>query len=115
VNASLEDYIEAIIVLTKSGETAGYVAKYRPQVPIITVTRSLHVARSIHLHRGCYPLHYDQPASENWQEDVDGRIQFAIKHGKAMGLLKGTGSVVAIQGWKGGAGNSNTLRILPID
>ena len=39
VNACLEHDCSAIIVLTTTGNTARLLAKYRPRVPIITVTR----------------------------------------------------------------------------
>jgi pyruvate kinase len=47
----------AILVLSTSGNTARLVSKYRPEVPILTVTRNEQTARQIHLHRGCYPFH----------------------------------------------------------
>jgi len=91
------------------------------------VTRNPQTARQIHLHRGCYPFVYDKPQSTlvntsdaflspaesaPWQEDVDSRIRFGMEQGVKYGLLKHGDMVVAVQGWKGGLGNTNTLRIL---
>lgn len=126
VNASLEKYIKAIIVLTTSGETARLVAKFRPQVPIIVVSRSLQTTRQIHLHRGCYPMNYTDNESllkrselamnsAEWQADVDKRISWAMQEGKKMGLLTENSSVVVIQGFKGGIGNTNAMRIVKVE
>jgi pyruvate kinase len=121
VNASLEPYIRAIIVLTTSGESAYRVAKYRPQVPIITVTRNEQLSRRLHLYRGCYPLYYDHPAPdrgtctvEEWEKDVEKRMEWAMQEGKKLGWLAAGDHVICIQGSRGGAGFTNTLRILPV-
>ncbi|KAI8058517.1 pyruvate kinase [Syncephalis plumigaleata] len=112
VSASIEHYASAIIVLTTSGNSARLVAKYRPHVPIITVTRDASAARQCHLHRGCYPFLYTQERRDIWQEDVEARIQWALEMGVKYGLLKRGDSVIAVQGWKGGFGHTNTMRIL---
>lgn len=121
VNAALQSYIHGIIVLTISGKTAKQVARFRPKVPIVTVTRTDAVARQIHLWRGCYPLIYPESQKgevvgdvEKWQDDVDSRIFWAMEESKKMGLLQAGHNIVAIQGWKGGVGNTNTLRILQV-
>ncbi|KAG0240900.1 Pyruvate kinase [Actinomortierella wolfii] len=112
VSAAHEQKAGAIIVLTTSGHTARMVSKYRPQCPIITITRNASTARQVHLYRGCYPFHYLEPKSSDWQHDVDARLQYGIEEGVAAGLLKHGDPVIAIQGWKGGLGNTNTMRIL---
>ncbi|KAJ1974760.1 Pyruvate kinase [Dimargaris xerosporica] len=121
VSASMDQNAAAIIVLTTSGESARLVAKYRPQVPIITITRSDSVGRQIHLYRGCYPFKYSKPRLTTddpqrqltiWQEDVDCRIRWGIERAIEQGLLKQGDVVIAVQGWKGGLGNTNTMRIL---
>lgn len=60
VNAAFDENVAAILVLTTSGESARFVAKYRPRVPIITITRDPQTARQVHLYRGCYPFVYPQ-------------------------------------------------------
>ncbi|KAI9311024.1 pyruvate kinase [Dichotomocladium elegans] len=132
VSAALEQNAGAIIVLTTSGNSARLVAKYRPRAPIIVVTRNPIIARQIHLYRGCFPFHYPRPSTAAaarlssassaaqlspadaapWQEDVDNRILWGMEQAIKYGLLKHGEAVVAIQGWKGGLGNTNTMRIL---
>lgn len=115
VTAALEQDASAIIVLSTSGETARYVSKYRPQVPIIMVTRSDHTARFCHLYRGVWPFVFRQPkpvTGEAWQEGVDDRLKFGLERAMDLGILKTGGVAIAVQGWRGGLGNSNTLRII---
>lgn len=119
VNAAIEQFAAAIIVLSTSGDTARLVAKYRPPCPIITVTRNARTTRTIHLYRGCFPLLFQVPEAgatnkERWQDDVDERIQFALDEGKKLGFLEAGDTVIAIQGWRGGAGFTNTMRLLSV-
>lgn len=113
VAAAHEQNAKAIIVLSTSGDTARFVSKYRPQIPIIMVTRNSTTARNGHLHRGVWPFVYDLPkpsSSQEWQEGVDERLAFGMECAKKLGILKSSDIVVAIQGWRGGLGSSNTLR-----
>ena len=117
VTASFESHASAIIVLTLSGSSARLLAKYRPQCPIIGVTRSGHTARCMHLYRGCHPLiaapkQVTDP--ELWQLDVDARINEAIAYGKRKHLLRTGDMVVCVQGWRGGSGHTNTMRMINV-
>ncbi|KAJ1830809.1 Pyruvate kinase [Coemansia sp. RSA 2711] len=122
VNAALEQNAKAIICITTTGTSARLLSKYRPSVPILVVTRDYHTARHVHLSRGCYPFHYqkaapaysgsDNAARDQWQNDVDERIQFAIANALDAGLVQKNDVVISIQGWRGGVGNTNTMRIL---
>lgn len=96
VNAAHEQGAKAIIVLTRSGNSARLISKYRPSVPIIVVTRNPQTSRQVHLHRGCFPFHYPKNSSKEatllstsasttylspielapWQGDVDDRIKW---------------------------------------
>ena len=49
-----------------------------------------------------------------WQTDVDNRIRFGLKHALKMNIIKPNTTVVAVQGWKGGLGHTNTLRVLSV-
>ncbi|KAF7729938.1 Pyruvate kinase [Apophysomyces ossiformis] len=132
VSAAHEQNAGAIIVLSTSGNTARLISKYRPRAPIIVITRNPQTARQVHLYRGCFPFHYPKASSAAaqrfsatsasahlspaeyapWQEDVDSRITWGMEQAIKYGLLKHGDPVVAVQGWKGGLGNTNTLRIL---
>ncbi|KAI8070700.1 pyruvate kinase [Gongronella butleri] len=130
VSAAHEQNVGAILVLTTSGNSARLVSKYRPHAPIIVITRNPTTARQVHLYRGCFPFVYPKPSvarvssvatspsylspAENapWQEDVDLRIMWGMEQGIKYGLLDRGKAVVAVQGWRGGLGNTNTLRII---
>ncbi|KAI8977518.1 pyruvate kinase [Mycotypha africana] len=112
VSAAAEQNAGAIIVLSKSGHSARLCSKYRPSQPIILVTREEQTARQSHLHRGVFPFVYKGEVSSKWDEDVESRIKWGIQQGKEAGLIKSNDPIVIVQGWKGGLGNTNTVRIL---
>ncbi|KAI0257451.1 pyruvate kinase [Lactifluus subvellereus] len=117
VAAASEQGASAILVLSTSGNTARLISKYRPSVSIIAVTRNEQTARQIHLHRGVYPFWYPEPrgvTSQQWQTDVDNRIRFGLRSALALNLIKPGTTIIAVQGWKGGLGHTNTLRILSV-
>jgi pyruvate kinase len=117
VAAASEQNAGAILVLSTSGNTARLISKYRPAVPIITVTRNQQTSRQIHLHRGCYPFWYPEPRgveTHQWQTDVDNRIRFGLRNALALNIITPGSTVIAVQGWKGGLGHTNTLRILSV-
>jgi len=117
VAAASEQNAGAILVLSTSGNSARLISKYRPGVPIITVTRNEQTARQIHLHRACYPFWYPEPrgvSEGQWQQDVDNRIRFGLRSALELKILKPGSTVVAVQGWKGGFGHTNTLRVLSV-
>jgi pyruvate kinase len=81
-------------------------------MPIILVTRNAQTARQSHLHRGIFPFVYEGDKDANWQLDVEARIRHGIDQGKKHGLLRSNEPIVIVQGWKGGLGNTNTIRVL---
>ncbi|KZF26254.1 pyruvate kinase [Xylona heveae TC161] len=117
VSASLEQEAGAILVLSTTGDTARLVSKYRPIAPIIMVTRNPKASRYSHLYRGVYPFHFPEAKPDfkkaDWQEDVDRRIKWGIFNAIKLGVLKEGQNVVCVQGWRGGRGHTNTLRIVP--
>ncbi|WVR08704.1 pyruvate kinase [Kwoniella sp. DSM 27419] len=114
--AAIEQNAGAIIVLSTSGVSARLLSKYRPACPII-FTRNQQTARQSHLSRGVYPVWYPEPRgipAEKWQIDVDNRIRYGLRAALELGIVKPDATVMAVQGWKGGLGHTNTLRILSV-
>lgn len=112
VSASYEQDAKAIVVLSTLGLLARLVSKYKPNVPILMVTRNLNSARYCHLYRGVYPFVYQQQKAENWQEDVENRLRWAVSEAIELGLIHKGDSIVTVQGWTRGSGHSNTVRIV---
>ncbi|KAK4153999.1 pyruvate kinase [Chaetomidium leptoderma] len=119
VRSSLDLNASAIFVLSTSGESARLISKYRPVCPIIMITRNAASSRYAHLYRGVYPFLFPEAKPDftkvNWQEDVDRRIKWGLSHAIDLGILNEGETVVVVQGWKGGMGNTNTLRIVKAD
>lgn len=112
VLAAYEQDAKAIVVLSTSGHTCRLVSKYKPKVPIMMVTRNSRAARYSHLLRGVYPFIYEKNKVENWQEDVENRLRWAVSEAIDLGIIKKGDSIVTIQGWTRGSGHSNTVRIV---
>jgi len=112
VRASLDMNAGAILVLSTSGDSARLLSKYRPVCPIFMVTRNARASRYAHLYRGVYPFLFGEAkpdfAKVNWQEDVDRRIKWGIAEAFKLKVLTEGETVVVVQGWKGGMGNTNT-------
>lgn len=116
VRASLDLNAGGIVVLSTSGDSARLLSKYRPVCPIFMVTRNPSASRYGHLYRGVYPFEFPEAKPDfskvNWQEDVDRRIKWGISRALELNVLSKNDTVVVVQGWKGGMGNTNTLRIV---
>ncbi|KAL1871593.1 hypothetical protein VTK73DRAFT_1983 [Phialemonium thermophilum] len=119
VRASLDLNAGAIIVLSTSGESARFLSKYRPVCPIFMVTRDPVTSRFSHLYRGVYPFLYPEPMPDfskvNWQENVDRRIQWGVEKALKLEMISKGDTVVVVQGWRGGMGHTNTIRIVKAD
>lgn len=115
VSASFQKSVSAIIVLTSTGATARLVAKYRPPVPILAITREHHVARQLNLFRGCFALFYpNNQRTDEWKNNVEERFNWAIEEGKKNCFFKSGDSAIIVQGSKGGRGNTNSLKVISI-
>lgn len=69
-----------------------------------------------HLYRGVYPFYFPEAKpdfnSAPWQEDVDRRLKWGIKNAMELGILEKGAPVVCVQGWRGGMGHTNTVRMV---
>lgn len=81
------------------------------------VTRNARASRYSHLYRGVYPFLFNEPKPDftkmPWQEDVDRRLKWGIKNAIDLGVLNEGDAVICVQGWRGGMGHTNTLRVVP--
>ena len=121
VATSLELNAGAILVLTTSGSTARLLSKYRPVCPIIMVTRNARASRYSHLYRGVWPFLYPEAKPDfsqpehDWQEDVDKRLKWGIANAIKLEVVNKGDHIVCVQGWRGGMGHTNTIRVVPAE
>jgi pyruvate kinase len=45
---------------------------------------------------------------------VDNRIRFGLRSALALNIITPGSTIIAVQGWKGGLGHTNTMRILTV-
>jgi pyruvate kinase len=119
VSASFEQDVQALIVLSISGNTARLVAKYRPQCPIICITTDQITSRQLHLTRGVYPVYCPLPYDSNsttWPNYIDSMVAYGIREcaRKGMRMLKAGDIAIVVQGWTSSSGHTNTLRVIRI-
>ncbi|CAD6186440.1 unnamed protein product [Caenorhabditis auriculariae] len=111
-SAAVSCNASAILLITTTGRSAIQCSRFRPPVPIMTISRNLGVCRQLHLYRGVFPVHYNAERAADWPTDVDNRINHAIEVGKDRGFIHKGDFLVVITGWRQGAGATNTLRII---
>ena len=88
VNASFEQDVQALIVLSVSGNTARLVAKYRPACPIICITTDQITSRQLHLTRGVYPVYCPlsfNPKDSSWAAFIDSMVTYGIAESQRKG------------------------------
>lgn len=72
----------------------------------------------MHLWRGLFPLLIQEKKlktlveGDEWVSDVEDRVSAAIEAGVAKGFFKRGDTLILLTGWRGGSGNTNTLRII---
>ncbi|MBJ6360943.1 pyruvate kinase [Paenibacillus sp. GCM10012307] len=106
VSASLELGAKAIITATESGFTARMVSKYRPQAPIIAITRHQHVLAKICLLFGVIPIKGDSYATTD--EMFDSSTRLALENGH---IAPGDTVVLSAGVPLGESGRTNLLQI----
>jgi pyruvate kinase len=99
-----------IVCLTSSGSTARRISKYRPQVPIFSLTDKEYVISICELMWGVIPLYL--PLSDNVQESIDRSVGFLKEKGK---IKKGDRVVFTLGIPMGVSGSTNLIQVLIID
>lgn len=97
---------KAIITVTKSGETARQLAKFRPLYPIIGCTTEEHVYRQLNLSWGVSPLMIAE------ETDTDALFDHAVDAAERTGLVKSGDLVVITAGMPlGVSGTTNMMKV----
>lgn len=97
---------KAIVVCTRTGDTARKVSRFRPNINIIGMTTDIHAYRQLALSWGVLPTMADEYSS------IDILFYFAKQIAKKSGLVK-KGDVIVITGGtpNGKSGNSNLINV----
>ena len=101
------DDVAAIIAFTSSGSTARRISKYKPSVPVIAVTFSPEIQRSLQAVWGVIPFYSDI------RNDPSNDDELANTIAKSFGVEVGKQVIIAA-GYPTGAGNTNLMKIVEI-
>ena len=106
VKTAIDIDAKAIIVLSETGATARYIAKFRPNMPIAVLTPSDSVARqSYGLLKGCFAFQVDS------LEDTDALVQECVTECRNVGVAKEGDSIVVVSGTTYGMGATNQIKV----
>lgn len=113
VSLSFEEGFGMIVVISESGETEKFVAKYRPRVPVLVISDKGHIARQSMFLRGLQPLMVPSLADTC----VNSLLTMACNHGKEKGLAKTGQSVICIydSDLSDGVEEATTLRVVTVE
>jgi pyruvate kinase len=100
----------AILTLTESGFTSRAISKYRPDCPILAVSRSPEVVRKLALNWGVSALLFPDGGSQ----DDEARIAFGIDRARELGFAPRGARIVASAGISGESGSTNLLRVVTV-
>lgn len=89
VTLSMSSKADAIVLFTRTGETAKHISKYRPRIPIIAVCDSAELAQRLQIYYGVYPLVIKF-------SDTDATIDLALTEAKKSGFLKKGNKIVLV-------------------
>jgi pyruvate kinase len=111
VKTAYDVQAKAIVCLTTSGKTARYVAKYRPQMPILVLTAMGHVARQTQGYfKNC------ESAMLGSMLGTDSILVRAQEMVKRKGWVKPGDSIVCVYGLREGVtGTTNMMRVITVE
>lgn len=61
-----------------------------------------------------HSMNYENPCTQEWNEDEDRLIRFAIEYGMKNFYFKPGSFVILVAGWKAGSGSTYMLRVPPL-
>ena len=86
-----------IIVLSKSGATAQAIAKFRPDVPIVTFVPNQKAGRMLQLHRGVHPVFIENAKNQARILSSDSsRFGMAVAHAASLGFCESGDKVIIV-------------------
>ncbi len=107
VTLANSSHAEAIVVITKSGQTARELAKFRPRIPVIAFAPTGSVHQKLSLNFGVFPV-------LAMFTDPDTTIETGIAAAKKAGLLKKGMRVVLLSDAPAKGGNVSTVQMRTI-
>jgi len=111
VSLTRHQNIKAIFTLSTTGTSMTYLAKFRPDCPIIVISRDPHVCRIAHLYRGCFGLEYEiaKDDSASAADDRQQRIDWGISMCKERGIVNVGDHICVASGHPGKNGENISL------
>ncbi|CEO94910.1 Pyruvate kinase [Plasmodiophora brassicae] len=97
-----------IVVLTESGASARFVAKYRPSIPVLTLTTDKTVYRQTLASRALWPMLVQGGKSD------DEMMQDAIAYAQKNKWVAVDDWVIVVSGTQGIQGSAHTLRVVRV-
>lgn len=106
VTTSIDLHATAIVTVTKTGQTARMISKYRPEAPIISGTTSETVCRQMNLSWGVIPMMVEE------KTDSEKLFEHAVDCAEKNGYVK-DGDLVVITGGMplGVSGTTNMMKV----
>ena len=105
---ALHLHVPVIVTLTETGFSSRLISRFRPECPIIAITSSVKVVRTLAMNWGVIPLLYEgEPTDE-------AKIDFSIRKVKEMGLARDGDNVILAHGYSSKAGGTNLIRVVTI-
>ncbi|XP_050667642.1 pyruvate kinase-like isoform X2 [Leptidea sinapis] len=105
---------KAIIVFTKTGNSARWVSFTAPCCPIIAITRRKSTARRLNLYRKVIPLYCDVPRFCNWRLEWQSRVDFGTTFALKTGLFNSGANLVVLAPTKESIGYCNGFQIINV-
>jgi len=99
----------ALIALTESGFTARSISKYRPDCPIIAVSRWSDVVRRLSMNWGVTAVLAEGDPSD------DDKIAYGIQRGRELGCIQPGDVVVVTGGIQQQTGSTNMIRVATVE